>query len=125
MAKSVIGYKIVPNNSPTQDAAPYTGQAIPNGSLAFDNILKTYDTWMDDDLKLLYQTNMPKELLASLILHQLAEKPDWDIETYYVTGSGGSEYTYSIPNSRAYVMIPNDEEVAEGGRLLRETLEGE
>ena len=41
MAKTSIGYKIVPNNSPTQDAAPYTGQAIPNGSLAFDNILKS------------------------------------------------------------------------------------
>ncbi len=89
-----------------------------------EDILKTYDTWMDEDLQLLYQTNMPKELLASLIMHQLAEKPDWDIETYYVTGSGGSEYTYSIPGSRAYVMIPNDDEVAEGGKLLRETLEG-
>ena len=89
-----------------------------------EDILKTYDTWMDEDLKLLYQTNMPKELLASLMMTQLAQKPEWDIETYYVTGSGGSEYTYSIPSSKAYVMIPNDEEVAEGGRLLRETLSG-
>ena len=90
-----------------------------------EDILKTYDTWMDEDLQLLYQTNMPKELLASLIMHQLAEKPDWEIETYYVTGSGSHEYTYSIPNSRAYVMIPNDAEVEEGTRLLKETLNTE
>ncbi len=38
MAKN-IGYKLVANATPTAEAAPYTGMAIPVGSLAYDNIL--------------------------------------------------------------------------------------
>ena len=55
---------------------------------------------------------------------QLLQKPEWTYNTYYVTGSDSYEYTYSIPGSEAYVMIPNEEEVAKGGRLLQETLAG-
>ncbi len=95
------------------------------GKLTTANILKTYDYWMDDELRRDCDTNIPADLLASLMRRQLTENPDWEINTYYVTGTGGSEYTYSIPNSRAYVMIPNDEEVAEGTRLLMETLNTE
>ena len=89
------------------------------------DILKTYDYWMDDELKLDYETNIPADLLQSLIRRQLTENPDWDIETYYVTGTGSKDYTYSIPSSKAYVMLPNEEEVAEGTRLLKETLNTE
>ena len=32
------------------------------------------------------------------------------------------EYTYSIPDMEVYVMIPNEDEVAKGGRLLNEVL---
>lgn len=34
-----IKYKVVPNATPTKDVAPYLGIAVPNGSLAYDNIL--------------------------------------------------------------------------------------
>jgi len=34
-----IGYRIVPNTTPTKDVAPFLGLAVPAGSLACDNIL--------------------------------------------------------------------------------------
>lgn len=92
------------------------------GKFMSEDILKNYNVWMDDDLKLLYQTNMPKELLASLMAEQLMQKPEWTYNTYYVTGYDSYEYTYSIPGAEAYVMVPNEDEVAEGSRLLQETL---
>ena len=69
------------------------------------------------------QTDMPMDLLQNMVQIELADADDWTVETYYVTGSGGKETTYSTPGQSVYVMMPNEEEVAEGGRLLNEVLE--
>ena len=93
------------------------------GKFTEEETLRNYDQWMDEALKLLYQTNIPADLMASLMKTQLKDHDQWEIETYYVTGYDSYEYTYSIPDMEVYVMVPNEEEVTEGGRLLREVLE--
>ena len=92
------------------------------GKFTQEETLRSYDQWMDEALRLLYQTNIPVELTASLMKEQLHDQTEWDIEMYYVTGFDSYEYTYSIPDMEVYVMIPNEDEVADGGRLLNEVL---
>ena len=90
-----------------------------------EETLRSYDQWMDEALRLLYQTDLPADLMVSLMKDQLQNHPKWEIETYYVTGYDSYEYTYSIPDMEVYVMVPDEEEVSKGGELLRAVLESE
>ena len=70
-----------------------------------------------------FRTNVPDEFVASMVLNQLLDDRDWTIDTFSFTGSGGKEKTYSAPNSAAYVMIPNDSDVAKARELIEAVLE--
>lgn len=77
-----------------------------------------------DQVAPVVETNVTKDMLLALAAEQIVQGRTWDIETYYVTGTDGSEVTYSIPGASAYVMIPNEDEVAEGTAKLKAVLEG-
>lgn len=77
-----------------------------------------------DQVAPVVETNVTKEMLVALAAEQIVQGRTWDVETYYVTGTDGNEVTYSIPGASAYVMIPNEEEVAEGTEKLKAVLEG-
>ena len=59
---------------------------------------------------------------GDMVGNQLLDKTEWTVDTYSVTGSGGSEKTYSVPGSKAYVMIPDEEDVAEAAKLIEGVL---
>ena len=67
-------------------------------------------------------TNISTDEIGSLVKQQLNDMGDWDISTYSVDGTGSSEYTYSIPNQRAYVMIPDETTISEAKLKLQEIL---
>lgn len=75
-----------------------------------------------DELTDMYRTNVPLTLIADMVGNQLLDDTEWTVDTYSVTGTNGSEITYSIPGAKAYVMIPNEEEVAMAGKLIEEVL---
>lgn len=77
-----------------------------------------------DEVAPVVETNLSKEQLLAIASEQLLNGREWEVETYYVTGTDGNEITYSIPGASAYVMIPNEEEVAEGTEKLKAVLEG-
>ena len=54
-----------------------------------------------------YQTDMPASVIYDIVSYQLGNDINWQIETYSVTGSGSYEYTYSVPGTALYVMLPN------------------
>ena len=83
--------------------------------------LENYNEVMDE-LTDMYRTNIPDELLKDLVFNQLMDGTEWTVDIYSVTGSGGSEKTYSAPNSAAYVMIPNDSDVAQAKSLIEAVL---
>lgn len=83
--------------------------------------LENYNEVMDE-LTDMYRTNIPDELLKDLVFNQLMDGTEWTVDIYSVTGSGGSEKTYSAPNSAAYVMIPNDNDVAQAKSLIEAVL---
>ncbi len=76
-----------------------------------------------DEVASVVETNLSKEQLMAIASEQILNGRSWEVETYYVTGTDGSEVTYSIPGAAAYVMIPNEEEVAEGTQKLLAVLE--
>lgn len=72
-----------------------------------------------------FQTNFSSEEIYSLVKLQLEDMSAWTIETYSVTGTGGSELTYSIPNKACYVMIPNEEDVQTAKEKIEAVLQVE
>lgn len=65
-----------------------------------------------DSISGCFQTNFTSDEIYSLVKAQLKSGASWEIESYTVTGSGSSSTTYSMPGTYAYVMIPNDSDVA-------------
>lgn len=71
-----------------------------------------------NSLKDSFQTNMSDNDIQKLIKMQLNDMASWNITSYNLDGGDGSEYTYSYPNSKAYVMLPYEETVTEAQNLI-------
>ena len=72
-----------------------------------------------------FKTSIPTDLITALVRDQLANGDDWNIVTYYVSGTGSSEYTYSIPSQRAYVTIPDETTVEMAKDLMQQVRDGQ
>ena len=57
------------------------------------------------------ETNISKEQIQELIKSQLDNPQSWTIEMMAATGTGDSNYCYSMPRTALYVMWPNEESV--------------
>lgn len=66
----------------------------------------------------MFRTDIPAELIVDLVKNQLLDDTEWTVDIFSVTGVGGSEKTYSSPNSNSYVMIPDEGDVAEAKQLI-------
>ncbi|WP_102343059.1 LCP family protein [Galactobacillus timonensis] len=78
-----------------------------------------------DSLSGMFQTSLSTDIFTSLVKMQLEDMSSWDIRQYAVTGSGGSDYTYSMPNTKVYVMYQDEEKVSKASALLKKILNGE
>lgn len=78
-----------------------------------------------NSLKDSFQTNMSDSDMQKLIKMQLNDMATWNITSYNLDGGDGSEYTYSYPNSKAYVMIPYEDTVTEAQNLIDRVIAGE
>lgn len=56
-------------------------------------------------------TNLGTENITNLVKMQLKDMPSWTIERCVLNGSDAHEFTYSYKTSKAYVMIPNEDDV--------------
>lgn len=65
-----------------------------------------------------FVTSVPYSLIGSLVRDQLSFNVPWSIDSYYVSGTGSSAYTYSIPNQKAYVTIPDETTVETAKDLM-------
>ena len=72
-----------------------------------------------------FQTNMSDNDIQKLIKMQLNDMASWNITSYSLDGSDGSEYTYSYQNQKLYVMIPDEETVTEAQSLIDKVIAGE
>lgn len=72
-----------------------------------------------------FQTNMSDSDMQKLIKMQLNDMASWNITSYNLDGSDGSEYTYSYPTQKLYVMNPDEETVTEARSLIDKVIAGE
>lgn len=89
--------------------------------MASMEFLNHYDEILDQ-LSDSFQTDMPASYIYSLVRYQLSNSTEWQVDAFSVTGYDSYAVTYSVPGVEAYVMLPNDEDVAEATRLIEETL---
>ena len=78
-----------------------------------------------DSIQGSFVTNMKMSRLTSLIKLQLSKNYDWNIVTNSLNGSDASNYTYSAPSTKAYVMEPTEESVNYAHELILKVINGE
>jgi LCP family protein required for cell wall assembly len=71
------------------------------------------------------QTSMPPEVISSQVKHQLTTGQSWTTTSISVNGSDASEYTYTYPGQRLYVMVPDDNTVYEAKLQIQAILSGQ
>ena len=88
------------------------------------SILKKYDEFLDSFSEL-YRTDLPSSEIKSIIKDQLDTMSTWKVKKQYVTGTGASKQTYSMPGRNLYVMIPSEDSVKEARDYILEIYNGE
>lgn len=87
-------------------------------------ILANYSDILNS-LQGMFVTDMSPEDINTLIKMQLGDMAKWNVHSYAVTGSDGSNTTYSIPGANAYVMYPDQQMVSHASDLMSRVLAGE
>lgn len=70
-----------------------------------------------------FDTNMPYDMITSLIKTQITSPKKWNVVSYSVSGTGDSRQPYSS-SSNAYVMIPDEETVNHAKELMNQVKNG-
>lgn len=70
------------------------------------------------------QTSMPIGVLTKLVQRQIQSGQSWDVESISVNGNGSSQYTYSYPGQKLYVMIPDEDTVTAAKQRIQAVKEG-
>ena len=77
-----------------------------------------------DSLEGMFKTNVSIEQIGDLVRMQLTDMASWNVQSYAVSGAGGSEHTYSAPGVYQYVMYMDEAMIAHGSRLAQMVVEG-
>lgn len=86
------------------------------------SFLKNYLSVLDS-LEGSFETNIPYDIIASLVRRQLNEGGDWQVLSYSVDGTGDTQKPYSM-SANAYVMIPDQTTVDQAKVLMKKVREG-
>lgn len=73
----------------------------------------------------MFQTSVTGKEISLLVKMQLSDMAKWNIQTYAVTGTGGSDRNYSSPGVRSYVMYPDKASVEKATVLANRVIAGE
>lgn len=92
--------------------------------LSASTVLKNYSEIMDS-IEGMFTTDFSSDEISALVKMQLADGAKWNVKTFAVSGKGGKETTYSVPNKRAYVMYPDDSSVEFAKKLIKKVQDGE
>ena len=62
--------------------------------------------------------DIPSERIYNLVRYELATGTKWTVDSYTVTGTGEYKKTYSMPDRKCFVMIPDKKDVAKAKKLM-------
>lgn len=88
------------------------------------SIILKYNNLLDS-IKDSFITNMPSNRITSLIKLQISKNYKWNIIANNLEGIDSANYTYSTPNIKSYVMIPDEEDVNNASKLIKQILNDE
>lgn len=77
------------------------------------------------DMKGTFKTNMQMEEISMLVKMQLDDMASWEINSFSVNGTAGSEVTYSWAGMKLYVMHLNQKTVDHASNLINRLVTGE
>ena len=92
------------------------------GKITSPGLLKKYLSVMDS-LEGCFETNVPYDIIASLVRDQLDEGGSWQVLSYSVDGTGDNQKPYSM-SQNAYVMVPDMTTVEKAQDLMQKVREG-
>lgn len=69
-----------------------------------------------------FYTNVQMEDIQELVKNQIDTMKKWNVESISVDGTGASEFVYSIPNSKVYVMVPDANSINEAKTKINNVL---
>ena len=69
-----------------------------------------------------FETSMSYDELTNLFKMQLDKKTAWEVESVSLDGTGSMMPTYSMGSRNLYVMIPNEDSVANAKVKIRQYL---
>ena len=73
-----------------------------------------------------FVTSLSSDQIAALVRMQLGDFAEWTIESYTVTGSSSSSTKcYSASGQKLYVMLPDEESVAQAQGMIQSVMSGE
>ena len=98
--------------------------AIINKATSGTTIISNY-TEILASLDGVFKTSVPMEDISALVKMQLDDMATWNIKSFAVTGTGGSEKTYSSPGHRSYVMHPHKYMVNHAKKLAQMVIDGQ
>ena len=78
-----------------------------------------------DSLEGMFETDMESSETNSLVKMQLSDMASWNIQSFAVTGEGDSRTNYSLPGLSVYVMLPDEDLVAQASGLIQKVIDGE
>lgn len=87
------------------------------------SMLSKYGKLMDS-LADTFDTDIPYEKITELVQMQLSDNAQWNIVTYNVDGTGAKRTTYSIPDLKSYVLVPDQNTVDQAKELMRQVRHG-
>ncbi len=98
--------------------------AIVNKMTSGTTIISRYSSILES-MSGMFTTNITTEEIGKVVKMQLGDMAKWNIQSYAVTGTGGSQKTYSMPGTNAYVMYPNEETVDHASKLIKKVMAGD
>lgn len=72
-----------------------------------------------------FATDLQSSDISKLVKMQLSDMATWNVQSFAVYGTGGSETTYSSPGVHAYVMFPDQDAVDFASKLIQRVLDGD
>lgn len=85
------------------------------------SILLKYNELLDS-LESSFKTNLTHTDIVKFIKMQINHNDSWDVQNQSLDGGDGSEYTYTVPTQKAYVMLPYEDSVASAKNGIKEAL---
>lgn len=86
-------------------------------------VLSNYSAILES-MEGMFATNMSSSDIAALVRMQLSDGASWNVKSFAVSGTGSSQTTYSMPNARSYVMIPDEQQIAYADLLINKVMDG-